>query len=113
MSWKRNGVTLTGGLRSFGRRLAIGSPTSRDSGEYVCEAALAGGASAAARAQAFLSIIGNAQPVAGCHAQAAAPRPLPAHGTVAPASHQLRSPGTWPCGQLCFPDAPQFPFPAT
>ncbi|KAF6082866.1 sidekick cell adhesion molecule 1 [Phyllostomus discolor] len=57
VSWERNGVTVTSGLRSFGRRLTVSSPTSRDSGEYVCQAALAGSASAPARARAFLSII--------------------------------------------------------
>ncbi|XP_045680287.1 protein sidekick-1 isoform X1 [Phyllostomus hastatus] len=57
VSWERNGVTVTSGLRSFGRRLTVSSPTSRDSGEYVCRAALAGSASAPARARAFLSII--------------------------------------------------------
>ncbi|XP_035870614.1 protein sidekick-1 isoform X1 [Phyllostomus discolor] len=56
VSWERNGVTVTSGLRSFGRRLTVSSPTSRDSGEYVCQAALAGSASAPARARAFLSI---------------------------------------------------------
>ncbi|XP_054428409.1 protein sidekick-1 [Pteronotus mesoamericanus] len=57
LSWKRDGVTVASGVRSFGRRLTISSPTSLDSGEYVCEAALAGSASAPARARAFLSII--------------------------------------------------------
>nr|XP_053782234.1 protein sidekick-1 isoform X3 [Desmodus rotundus] len=57
VSWKRNGVTITSGLRSFGRRLTISNPTSPDSGEYVCEAALARSTSTPARARAFLSII--------------------------------------------------------
>ncbi|KAM7142872.1 protein sidekick-1 [Molossus nigricans] len=56
VSWKRNGVTLASGLRSFGRRLTISSPTTSDTGEYVCEAALAGSASEPARAKAFVSI---------------------------------------------------------
>ncbi|ELK28983.1 Protein sidekick-1 [Myotis davidii] len=56
VSWKRNGVTLTRGLRSFGRRLTISTPTSADTGEYVCEAALAGSTAEPARAKAFLSI---------------------------------------------------------
>ena len=97
VSWKRNGVTITSGLRSFGRRLTISNPTSPDSGEYVCEAALARSTSTPARARAFLSIIGNAYPVTGCHPQVVAPRHFPAHGTVTPASHQLRvSPSAWP-----------------
>ncbi|XP_070270398.1 LOW QUALITY PROTEIN: protein sidekick-1 [Myotis yumanensis] len=56
VSWKRNGVTLTRGLRSFGRRLTISTPTSADTGEYLCEAALAGSTAEPAHAKAFLSI---------------------------------------------------------
>ncbi len=37
--WKRNGVRLTAGVDSFGRRLVISKPTSVDVGLYVCEAA--------------------------------------------------------------------------
>nr|KAF6347352.1 sidekick cell adhesion molecule 1 [Pipistrellus kuhlii] len=54
--WSRNGVALSDGLRSFGRRLAISTPTSADTGEYVCEAALAGSTAEPARAKAFLFI---------------------------------------------------------
>lgn len=60
MTWKRNGVPVTSGLHSFGRRLTISTPTSSDTGPYVCEAALPGSPFEPARAQAFLSIIGNA-----------------------------------------------------
>lgn len=60
MNWKRNGVKVTSGLHSFGRRLTIGSPTSADTGVYVCEATLRGSAFNTATAEAFLSIIGNA-----------------------------------------------------
>ncbi|KFO25348.1 Protein sidekick-1 [Fukomys damarensis] len=55
--WKRNGVRLTSGLHSFGRRLTISNPTSADTGLYVCEATLQGSAFEPARAKAFLSII--------------------------------------------------------
>ncbi|KAM6157369.1 LOW QUALITY PROTEIN: protein sidekick-1 [Erethizon dorsatum] len=55
--WKRNGVRLTSGLHSFGRRLTISNPTSTDTGLYVCEATLQGSAFEPARAKAFLSII--------------------------------------------------------
>lgn len=63
--WKRNGVRLTSGLHSYGRRLTIINPTSADTGLYVCEATLRGGAFEPARAKAFLSIIGNAQTGSG------------------------------------------------
>ncbi|XP_048186046.1 protein sidekick-1 isoform X1 [Perognathus longimembris pacificus] len=57
MHWKRNGVRLTSGLHSFGRRLTISNPTSADTGLYVCEASLRGSSFEPARAKAFLSII--------------------------------------------------------
>lgn len=60
--WKRNGIRLTSGLHSYGRRLTIINPTSADTGMYVCEATLRGSTFEPARAKAFLSIIGNAQP---------------------------------------------------
>lgn len=63
--WKRNGVRLTSGLHSYGRRLTISNPTSADTGLYVCEATLRGSAFEPARARAFLSIIGNAQARSG------------------------------------------------
>lgn len=63
--WKRNGVRLTSGLHSYGRRLTITNPTSADTGMYVCEATLRGSAFEPARAKAFLSIIGNAQTCSG------------------------------------------------
>ncbi|XP_021078405.1 protein sidekick-1 [Mus pahari] len=55
--WKRNGVRLTSGLHSYGRRLTIINPTSADTGMYVCEATLRGSTFEPARARAFLSII--------------------------------------------------------
>ncbi|PNJ23374.1 SDK1 isoform 4, partial [Pongo abelii] len=58
VTWKRNGVRITSGLHSFGRRLTISNPTSADTGPYVCEAALRGSAFEPARAKAFLFIIG-------------------------------------------------------
>uniref|UniRef100_A0A8C2RZL3 Sidekick cell adhesion molecule 1 n=1 Tax=Capra hircus TaxID=9925 RepID=A0A8C2RZL3_CAPHI len=42
VTWKRNGMRVTSGLHSFGRRLTISNPTSSDTGMYVCEAALPG-----------------------------------------------------------------------
>ncbi|XP_074201685.1 protein sidekick-1 isoform X2 [Camelus bactrianus] len=57
VTWKRNGVTVTSGLHSFGRRLTVSNPTSADTGLYVCEAALRGSGFQPARASAFLSII--------------------------------------------------------
>ncbi|PNI35199.1 SDK1 isoform 4 [Pan troglodytes] len=57
VTWKRNGVRITSGLHSFGRRLTISNPTSADTGPYVCEAVLRGSAFEPARATAFLFII--------------------------------------------------------
>uniref|UniRef100_A0A671F772 Sidekick cell adhesion molecule 1 n=1 Tax=Rhinolophus ferrumequinum TaxID=59479 RepID=A0A671F772_RHIFE len=57
VTWKRNGVRLTSGLHSFGRHLTISSPTSADSGAYVCEATLRRSTFEPARAKGFLSII--------------------------------------------------------
>ncbi|XP_074246586.1 protein sidekick-1 isoform X4 [Saimiri boliviensis] len=57
VTWKRNGVRITSGLHSFGRRLTISNPTSADTGLYVCEAALRRSAFEPARAKAFLFII--------------------------------------------------------
>ncbi|XP_072609354.1 protein sidekick-1 isoform X2 [Vulpes vulpes] len=57
VNWKRNGVRISSGLHSFGRRLTIGNPTSADTGLYVCEATLSGSTFDAATAKAFLSII--------------------------------------------------------
>lgn len=57
--WRRNGVRLASGLHSFGRRLTISTPTSADTGLYVCEATLRGSAFQPARAQAFLSVVGQ------------------------------------------------------
>lgn len=65
VNWKRNGVRVTSGVHSFGRRLTISNPTSADTGAYVCEATLTGSAFEPATARAFLSIIGNAQPMCG------------------------------------------------
>nr|XP_028562819.1 protein sidekick-1 isoform X4 [Podarcis muralis] len=58
VAWKRNGIKITSGVSSFGRRLAIANPTSADIGMYVCEAHLRGIAAAEPeRAKAFLSIL--------------------------------------------------------
>nr|XP_034986869.1 protein sidekick-1 isoform X2 [Zootoca vivipara] len=58
IAWKRNGIKITSGVSSFGRRLAIANPTSADIGMYVCEAHLRGIAAAEpVRAKAFLSIL--------------------------------------------------------
>ncbi|KAF0882889.1 SDK1 protein, partial [Crocuta crocuta] len=57
VNWKRNGVRVTSGVHSFGRRLTISNPTSADTGAYVCEATLTGSAFEPATARAFLSII--------------------------------------------------------
>uniref|UniRef100_A0A663F5Z6 Sidekick cell adhesion molecule 1 n=1 Tax=Aquila chrysaetos chrysaetos TaxID=223781 RepID=A0A663F5Z6_AQUCH len=56
MTWKRNGVKITSGISSFGRRLTITNPTSADVGMYFCEAKLRDSTEEPARAKAFLSI---------------------------------------------------------
>ncbi|XP_067259435.1 protein sidekick-1 [Chanodichthys erythropterus] len=55
--WKRNGVRLTAGVDSFGRRLAITNPTSADAGLYVCEAALRNSSQKSTEAKAYLSVL--------------------------------------------------------
>lgn len=61
MTWKRNGVKITSGISSFGRRLTITNPTSADVGMYFCEAKLRDSTEEPARAKAFLSLMGNSQ----------------------------------------------------
>uniref|UniRef100_A0A8C3XAQ0 Sidekick cell adhesion molecule 1 n=1 Tax=Catagonus wagneri TaxID=51154 RepID=A0A8C3XAQ0_9CETA len=56
VTWRRNGVPVTSGLHSFGRRLTVSTPTPSDTGLYVCEAALPGSTWDPARAQAFLTV---------------------------------------------------------
>ncbi|XP_030067895.1 protein sidekick-1 [Microcaecilia unicolor] len=56
ITWKRNGVKMTAGISSFGRRLTIVNPTSADVAVYMCEAQLRDLSSQPARAKAFLSI---------------------------------------------------------
>ncbi|XP_030646363.1 LOW QUALITY PROTEIN: protein sidekick-1 [Chanos chanos] len=55
--WRRNGVEVTSGVGSFGRRLTIVNPTSASVGLYVCEASLLDSSVKSAEARAFLSII--------------------------------------------------------
>ncbi|KAK2533703.1 hypothetical protein Q9233_004917 [Columba guinea] len=57
VTWKRNGVKITSGISSFGRRLTIANPTSADVGMYFCEANLRDSTEEPARAKAFLSIM--------------------------------------------------------
>ncbi|XP_053132295.1 protein sidekick-1 isoform X6 [Hemicordylus capensis] len=57
IAWKRNGIQITSGVSSFGRRLAIANPTSADIGVYVCEAHLRDNPVELQRAKAFLSIL--------------------------------------------------------
>lgn len=61
VTWKRNGIKITSGISSFGRRLTITNPTSADVGIYFCEAKLRESTEEPARAKAFLSILGNSQ----------------------------------------------------
>ncbi|KAF4793639.1 hypothetical protein TURU_109254 [Turdus rufiventris] len=57
VTWKRNGIKITSGISSFGRRLTITNPTSADVGMYFCEAKLRESTEEPARAKAFLSIL--------------------------------------------------------
>uniref|UniRef100_A0A8B9F4D2 Sidekick cell adhesion molecule 1 n=1 Tax=Amazona collaria TaxID=241587 RepID=A0A8B9F4D2_9PSIT len=57
ITWKRNGIKITSGISSFGRRLTITNPTSADVGVYFCEAKLRDSTEEPARARAFLSIM--------------------------------------------------------
>uniref|UniRef100_A0A8C9R8X8 Sidekick cell adhesion molecule 1 n=1 Tax=Scleropages formosus TaxID=113540 RepID=A0A8C9R8X8_SCLFO len=56
LSWKRNGLKLSSGLGTFGRRLTILNPTSADAGLYVCEATLLNSSTKAAESRAHLSV---------------------------------------------------------
>ncbi|KAI7810703.1 putative protein sidekick-1 [Triplophysa rosa] len=55
--WKRNGVRLTTGVDSFGRRLVISNPTTADTGLYVCEAALRNSSQKSTEAKTYLSVL--------------------------------------------------------
>lgn len=55
--WKRNGIKITSGISSFGRRLTITNPTSADVGMYFCEAKLRDSTEEPARAKAFISLM--------------------------------------------------------
>ncbi|XP_014466304.3 protein sidekick-1 isoform X2 [Alligator mississippiensis] len=57
ISWQRNGIIITSGISSFGRRLTITNPTSADIGMYFCVAELRDSLVEPARAKAFLSIL--------------------------------------------------------
>ncbi|KAI1233713.1 Protein sidekick-1, partial [Lamprotornis superbus] len=57
VTWKRNGIKITSGISSFGRRLTITNPTSADVGMYFCEAKLRESTEEPAREKAFLSIL--------------------------------------------------------
>ncbi|XP_039588145.1 protein sidekick-1 isoform X3 [Passer montanus] len=57
VTWKRNGIKITSGISSFGRRLTITNPASADVGMYFCEAKLRESTEEPARAKAFLSIL--------------------------------------------------------
>uniref|UniRef100_A0A452IWN8 Uncharacterized protein n=1 Tax=Gopherus agassizii TaxID=38772 RepID=A0A452IWN8_9SAUR len=57
MTWKRNGIKISNGVNSFGRRLTITNPTTADIGMYFCEAELKDSTVEPARAKAFLSIM--------------------------------------------------------
>ncbi len=57
--WKRNGVRLTAGVDSFGRRLVISKPTSVDVGLYVCEAAFRNSSQKSTDAKVYLSVLGK------------------------------------------------------
>nr|XP_006112957.1 protein sidekick-1 isoform X1 [Pelodiscus sinensis]XP_006112958.1 protein sidekick-1 isoform X1 [Pelodiscus sinensis]XP_025034766.1 protein sidekick-1 isoform X1 [Pelodiscus sinensis]XP_025034772.1 protein sidekick-1 isoform X1 [Pelodiscus sinensis]XP_025034774.1 protein sidekick-1 isoform X1 [Pelodiscus sinensis]XP_025034776.1 protein sidekick-1 isoform X1 [Pelodiscus sinensis] len=57
ITWKRNGLKISSGVNSFGRRLTITNPTSADIGMYFCEAEMKDGTAEPARAKAFLSIM--------------------------------------------------------
>lgn len=54
MSWKRDGRHL-----NSGRRLIIPTPSSSDTGLYVCEASLSNSTLRPAEAKAYLTVIGK------------------------------------------------------
>lgn len=59
ITWKKDGVVVSTGIRDFGRRLVISLPTVSDSGYYECEASLRSSSVPAVAAGAFLHVLGK------------------------------------------------------
>ncbi|XP_069381285.1 protein sidekick-2 isoform X2 [Paralichthys olivaceus] len=57
ITWRKNGVVVSTGIRDFGRRLVISLPVVSDSGYYECEASLRSSSVPSATAGAFLHVL--------------------------------------------------------
>ncbi|XP_030611677.1 protein sidekick-2 [Archocentrus centrarchus] len=57
ISWRKNGVLVTGGLSDFNRRLTILSPVVSDAGYYECEAILRSSSVPSVSAGAYLHVL--------------------------------------------------------
>ncbi|XP_028979648.1 protein sidekick-2 isoform X3 [Esox lucius] len=61
ITWRKDGVVVSTGIRDFGRRLTISLPAVSDSGYYECEAALRSGGVPAVSAGAHLHVLDHPQ----------------------------------------------------
>ncbi|XP_033945054.1 protein sidekick-2 isoform X7 [Pseudochaenichthys georgianus] len=57
ITWRKDGVLVSTGIRDFGRRLVISLPAVSDSGFYECEASLRSSSVASVTAGAFLHVL--------------------------------------------------------
>ncbi|KAJ7989955.1 hypothetical protein DPEC_G00309840 [Dallia pectoralis] len=61
LTWRKDGVVVSVGIRDFGRRLTISLPAVSDSGYYECEATLRSGNMLAVSAGAYLHVLDHPQ----------------------------------------------------
>uniref|UniRef100_A0A1A8RZ28 Sidekick homolog 2b (Chicken) n=1 Tax=Nothobranchius rachovii TaxID=451742 RepID=A0A1A8RZ28_9TELE len=57
ITWRKNGVVVSSGIRDFSRRLVIGLPAVSDSGYYECEASLRSSSVPSVSAGAYLHVL--------------------------------------------------------
>uniref|UniRef100_A0A8C6MIQ1 Sidekick cell adhesion molecule 2 n=1 Tax=Nothobranchius furzeri TaxID=105023 RepID=A0A8C6MIQ1_NOTFU len=57
ITWRKNGVVVSTGIRDFSRRLVIGLPAVSDSGYYECEASLRSSSVPSVSAGAYLHVL--------------------------------------------------------
>ncbi|KAL0993533.1 hypothetical protein UPYG_G00109280 [Umbra pygmaea] len=61
ITWRKDGVVVSTGIRDFGRRLTISLPAVSDSGYYECEAALRSSSVQSVNAGAYLHVLDHPQ----------------------------------------------------
>ena len=59
ITWRKDGVVVSTGIRDFGRRLVVSLPSVSDSGYYECEASLRSSSVSAVSAGAYLHVLGT------------------------------------------------------